>query len=72
MTEKYGNDLKFCANLAEAYTDDTLFERSIDALYSAGIEASSREDLLLSVGLGLGTVMRLRKRITELENKHDG
>lgn len=47
--------------------DETLFEDSFDALYNAGLDKASRQELVLVLGMAVGTMSRLRARIKELE-----
>lgn len=51
--------------------DDTLFEDSFEALYKADLRNASRNDLTLVLGMAVGTVMRLRARIKELEQPNE-
>jgi hypothetical protein len=71
MTDPYERDPSTRFSIELGSDDETLFEDSFDALYKADLRKASRNDLILVLGMAVGTVMRLRARIKELEKDND-
>jgi hypothetical protein len=58
-------------SIAMAENDDTIFEDSFNTLHSAGLDNATRTELVLVLGMAVGTVGRLRARIAQLEQDND-
>jgi len=59
-------------SISMAENDDTLFEDTFNTLYEANLENASRQELCLVLGMAVGTMVRLRSRIKELEQQLNG
>jgi hypothetical protein len=59
-------------SISMAKNDDTLFEDTFNTLYEANLENASRQELCLVLGMAVGTMVRLRARIKELEQQLNG
>jgi hypothetical protein len=59
-------------SISMAKNDDTLFEDTFNTLYAANLENASRQELCLVLGMAVGTMVRLRARIRELEQQLNG
>ena len=68
----YRNNPAVATSISMGEKDETLFEDSFGALYEADLENASRQELVLVLGMAVGTVMRLRARIKELEQELNG
>jgi hypothetical protein len=66
------NDPAVAISISMAEKDETLFEDSFDALYKANLQNASRQELCLVLGMAVGTMVRLRARIKELEQQLNG
>lgn len=66
MDEKYPDPM-VSVSIEMATRDDTLFDDSFDALYRADLRNAKPQEMALVLGMAVGTVMRLRARLKELE-----
>ncbi len=68
---KYRSNPAVATSIEMGVNDDTLFEDAFDQLYKADLRNASRNDLVLVLGMAVGTMMRLRARIKELEQPNE-
>jgi hypothetical protein len=70
MTQYIDRTVAITISMAE--NDETLFEDTFNTLYEANLENASRQELCLVLGMAVGTMVRLRARIKELEQQLNG
>lgn len=60
----------FAINLGES--DELMFEQMFDVLYKRGLDTATPQEMALTLGVAVGTIGRLRRKIRNLEDEHNG